>query len=130
MRNAVLLLLSIVAFPAVAQSGVNGLSYPAASAPATLRSCDCTSYPFRPNPPCYGSCVAKLASTSNPDLASVKGLDPGVAVSIKVLAANPKKEKIDFTQVKGKSDLEKAADKSFRGNELRFEPSRQMQLTR
>lgn len=83
-----------------------------------------TSYPFKPNPPCFGSCVGKLASAPHSDLTSVKGLDPGVAVSIKVLAANPQKATIDFTQMRSKSDLEQAADRSFRGNELRFEPSR------
>lgn len=102
-------------------------SGPALSKPEALAShvtCDCTSYPFKPNPPCFGSCVGKLTSTRSPDLSAVKGLDPGVSVSIKVLAANPKKEAIDFSKMRGKFDLEQAADKSLRGNDLRFQPSR------
>lgn len=83
--------------------------------PPSAAVCDCTSYPFKPNPPCFGSCVGKLASARNPDLSSVKGLDPGVSVGIRVLAANPKKNTIDFSSISGKSDLERAADHSLRG---------------
>src|SRR3954447_14170667 len=50
---------------------------PAASVPVKA-SCDCTSYPFKPNPPCFGVCVERFAESKNPDLQAVKGLDPGV----------------------------------------------------
>jgi hypothetical protein len=126
MRIALAFILAVSAFSCFGQSG-SGITAPKAAAASGLVdvvSCDCTSYPFKPNPPCFGSCVGKLASAPHSDLTSVKGLDPGVAVSIKVLAANPQKATIDFTQMRGKSDLEQAADRSFRGNELRFEPSR------
>ena len=35
--------------------------------------CDCSIYPFKPNPPCYGHCVGKLSSQKNVDLSTVKG---------------------------------------------------------
>lgn len=95
-----------------------------AAGSASTVACDCTSYPFRPNPPCFGACVGKLASSPNPDLSTVKGLDPGVSVSIRVLAAYPKKQSIDFSSIRGKSDLEQAADKSLRSTDLRFMPPR------
>lgn len=87
-------------------------------------ACDCTSYPFKPNPPCFGACVGKLASSPSPDLSGVKGLDPGVSVSIRVLAAYPKKQALDFSNIQGKSDLEQAAENSLRGTDLRFLPPR------
>lgn len=126
MRSALVFILAVSASSCFAQSSSGTVAPKAAtaSAPINVVSCDCTSYPFKPNPPCFGSCVGKLASAPHSDLTSVKGLDPGVAVSIKVLAASPKKETIVFTEMRGKSDLEQAADRSFRGNELRFEPSR------
>ena len=126
MRSTLAFVLTVVAFSCFGQLGASIAAPKAVSAsgPVNVLACDCTSYPFKPNPPCFGSCVKKLASAPHSELTSVKGLDPGVAVSIKVLAANPEKATIDFTQMRGKSDLEQTADKSFRGNELRFEPSR------
>ena len=126
MKSALAVVLALAASSSFGQSGssTGAPKAAAASGPVNLVSCDCTSYPFKPNPPCFGSCVGKLTSAPHSDLTTVKGLDPGVAVSIKVLAANPQKATIDFAQMRGKSDLEQAADKSFRGNELRFEPSR------
>ena len=104
---------------------------PVVPAPIKPVSCDCTSYPFKPNPPCFGSCVSKLAEAQNPDLKFVKGLDPGVAVSIKVLAATPNKAAIDFANLKGKPDLESAAEKAFQGKDLKLEPTlKQLQLQR
>jgi hypothetical protein len=128
MRPLVLLLAVGASFNCLGQTAAEYLKPRNAAASAV--SCDCTSYPFKPNPPCFGSCVGKLASTPNPDLAAVKGLDPGVAVSIKVLAATPKKDGIDFSGMQGKSDLERAADKSLRNMDLRFQPSQQFQLQR
>jgi hypothetical protein len=130
MRGAFLFIVVAASFSCFGQPspGADFLK-PGTSAAPTV-SCDCTSYPFKPNPPCFGSCVGKLASTPTPDLAAVKGLDPGVSVSIKVLAANPKRETIDFSGMKGKADLEKAADRSLRNTDLRFQPSREFQLQR
>ena len=108
---------------------------PASSGPSMAQSvsvCDCTSYPFKPNPPCFGSCVGKLSSTRNPDLSGVKGLDAGVAVNIRVLAANPKRQAIDFSNITKKSELEIATDKSLLGTDLRLQavPLKQMQRER
>ena len=103
---------------------------PAASATSKLTSCDCTSYPFRPNPPCFGLCVGKLAEAKNPDLSSVKGLDPGVAVSLKVLVASPTSASFDFTKLNGKADLESAAQKATIGNDIKFQPMQKLNFQR
>lgn len=111
----------------IASTPASPLAGPSSTASARIKSvsCDCTSYPFRPNPPCFGTCIGKLAGTHNPDLNSVKGLDPGVAVSIKVLAASPNRAAVDFTEMKSKNDLEKAAERAFQGKDLKLEPAKQ-----
>lgn len=84
-------------------------------ASATLvhaQSCTCLEFPFTPEPPCNSICLKKLTSSPEPDLSKVKSLDPGVALSIKVIAKNPDAAKIDFGQFKTKSDLENFALKS------------------
>ena len=75
--------------------------------------CDCTIYPFKPNPPCYSACVAKLSSQKNIDLSAVKNIDPGVAVGIKVLSESKERYVIDFKSIEGKPDLEREALKSL-----------------
>ena len=101
----------------------------AASAPLKA-SCDCTSYPFKPNPPCFGLCVARFAETKNPDLLAVRGLDPGVAVSLRVLAASPSGTTFEYSKLTSKAELEKAAQKASMGHELKFEPMRQLKYQR
>lgn len=80
---------------------------------ASAADCDCTSYPFKPNPPCYSVCVANLSSNKNNDLSAVKKLDPGVAVGIKVLSESKTRASINFKHINGKSDLEREALKSL-----------------
>lgn len=75
--------------------------------------CDCSNYPFRPNPPCYGICVAKLVTQKNADLTTVKNIDPGVSVGIKVLSEGSDHINIDYVKIKGKEDLERAALKKL-----------------
>jgi hypothetical protein len=75
--------------------------------------CDCSNYPFKPNPPCYGICVAKLSSKKDIDLSTVKNIDPGVSVGIKVLSESKDRNATDFANIKEKSDLERAALKSL-----------------
>lgn len=77
--------------------------------------CDCTTYPFKPNPPCYGTCVKRLSANKDIDLSKVKNLDAGVSVGIKVLAENPALN-TDFNSIRGKRDLEKAALASMSGS--------------
>jgi hypothetical protein len=103
---------------------------PAASAAIKSATCDCTSYPFKPNPPCFGLCIGKFAETKNPNLSFVKGLDPGVAVSLKVLAASPNSASFDFTKLNGKADLESAAQKAIQGRDIKFEPMQKLQFQR
>ncbi len=72
--------------------------------------CDCTSYPFKPNPPCFSVCVAKIAkSKQGGDLLKVKNIDPGVFVALDVLSKSKDLERIDFSSINKKSDLERAA---------------------
>lgn len=75
--------------------------------------CDCTSYPFKPNPPCYGRCVRKLSSPGGADLAQVKGLEPDVAAALRVLASRPDRAQIDFDKIQSKSELQTQAVQKF-----------------
>ena len=109
MRRVFLTIVAATTIPCLAQTGSGAITPALRAGSSPIASCDCTSYPFKPNPPCFGSCVGKLASSTNPDFATIKGLDPGVSLSIKVLAADPKKETIDFTGMRSKLDLEIAA---------------------
>lgn len=118
MKALIIVSLVAVNFSCFAQQNPGAVPLGSTGAQSAI-TCDCTSYPFKPNPPCFGSCVERLSSTPNPDLSGVTGLDPGVAVSIRVLAANPRRQAIDFSSVREKSDLEIAADKSLRGTDLR-----------
>lgn len=43
------------------------------------RECDCTEYPFKPNPPCFNLCVAKLSAKPVSEAAIVKNIDPSVS---------------------------------------------------
>lgn len=91
---------------------------------ASAAECDCRSYPFKPNPPCFGLCVDNLSLHKDINLSTVKNIDPGVAVGIKILAtertvhgASDKgingNTDIDFKSINGKADLERAALKSL-----------------
>ena len=71
--------------------------------------CDCTKYPFKPNPPCYGKCVAKFTTNTHMDITKVKNINPGVSLSIKVLSANKNHKVINFNSIKNKEDLEREA---------------------
>ena len=45
--------------------------------------CDCTQYPFVPDPPCFNKCAGRLISRASPDsLESVLGLSPATAKRI------------------------------------------------
>lgn len=75
--------------------------------------CDCTKYPFKPNPPCYGMCIAKFTSNTHMDITKVKNIDPGVSLGIKVLSATKNHKVINFDAIKNKADLEREALMSF-----------------
>ena len=89
------------------------LAFIGATSFSMVYACDCTTYPFSPNPPCYGQCVSKLAAEGDGAIASVKNLDPGVKLSIQVLARSKSNNKTDWTAIRQKSDLEQAAQKVF-----------------
>jgi len=72
-------------------------------------ACDCSSYPFKPNPPCYGDCVGLLAKDRSIDLKSIKNLDAGVAVGVSVLRNGKNAEAVDFSAINNKRGLENAA---------------------
>ena len=85
------------------------------------QACDCSSYPFKPNPPCYGKCVAKLSESKDTDLTRIRDLDPGVSLSIRVLAAKESRSEIDFSRINDKRQLEAATLKSIEDKELKLE---------
>ena len=71
--------------------------------------CKCVEYPFTPDPPCAKVCYRKLAIEGNTDFKKIKNLDPGVALSLRVLASRPDKALLDFSKVNSKADLETLA---------------------
>jgi len=81
---------------------------------AQADSCTCKAYPFTPDPPCFKECVKLLVTDKSISLKSIKGLDPGVAVSIDTLREN-RGEKFtahEFDGINNKTSLEmKAAEK-------------------
>lgn len=70
--------------------------------------CDCSIYPFKPNPPCYSMCVAKLSSKTNIDLSSVKNIDPEVSAAITVLSESKDRNNIKFEKINDKAELKRA----------------------
>ena len=76
--------------------------------------CDCTSYPFKPNPPCFSQCVAKQSAKPPAESGNVKNIDPGVSVGIRVLSQSKDRSSVDFKSIQGKEDLERAALKSMK----------------
>jgi len=74
--------------------------------------CDCYTYPFKPNPPCYGICIANLSAKTQSETVSVKNIDPDVSKYINDLSRSTNRSSIDFNSIRGKSDLEQAAYKS------------------
>lgn len=93
---------------------VVGLSLLMLFTPMTAKAaeCDCTTYPFRPNPPCYGQCVERLSAKPGGRFSNVRNIDPGVSVGIRVLSEGDRSS-IDFKGISGKADLERAALKSL-----------------
>lgn len=85
----------------------------------SAKECNCSIYPFEPNPPCFRICVKTLSLDTNKDLSTVKNIDPGVAVGIKVLSESESPEAtiskgtnvkhINFNKINGKADLEREA---------------------
>jgi hypothetical protein len=93
---------------------VLGIAF-AMSPAAHAQTCDCTLYPFRPNPPCFSLCVANLSTRPMADTAAVRNIDPGVSVGIGVLSQNRDKAAVDFGAIRNKRALEVEALKSLRG---------------
>ena len=81
---------------------------------ACAQDCDCSAYPFKPNPPCFGHCVSKLSAEPPSATEDVKNIDPGVAVGIGVLSQSKVRSAVDFKAIQGKQDLERAALKSMK----------------
>lgn len=75
----------------------------------SAEECDCSTYPFKPNPPCYSACVAKLSSAKEIDLSSVKNIDQEVYRAIKAIAASKNRHDIDFNNITGKAALKREA---------------------
>lgn len=84
---------------------------------AFAENCDCYSYPFKPNPPCFGHCVALLSAKTPTESVAVRNIDPGVSVGINVLSKSTDRSSIDFKSIKGKSDLEWTAWESIKASD-------------
>lgn len=82
---------------------------------AAAQTCDCTKYPFTPNPPCFNTCVVQLSAKPPREAGSaVQNIDPGVYVGIRILSENRGRSKIDFARIKDKQSLESAAAESLK----------------
>jgi hypothetical protein len=89
------------------------------AATVSAKECNCSTYPFTPNPPCFRICVKALSLDTNADLSTVKNIDPGVAIGIKVLSEGERQETtitkgmdmkhINFSNINEKADLEREA---------------------
>lgn len=79
------------------------------TAAVSATECDCSNYPFQPNPPCYGICIDKLSSAGHIDTQMVTGIDPGVAVGINVISESKFRDKNILLVIKGKKGLEREA---------------------
>lgn len=93
------------------------VAFSAYTALAFAENCDCSTYPFKPNPPCFGHCVAILSAKTPADAVAVRNIDPGVSVGINVLSKSADRSSIDFKSIKGKTDLEKAAWESMKASD-------------
>lgn len=57
--------------------------------------CDCTIYPYKPDPPCFGRCSAKLvAGLDSNSLVKGLGLRPEVAQKIAAIPAGQKPDNL------------------------------------
>ena len=68
--------------------------------------CNCHIYPFTPNPPCFQNCVVSLVRHPEISLKSIRGIDPGVAVSISALRTRSLSTYTDFSDIDSKEKLE------------------------
>lgn len=84
---------------------------------SAAKDCDCSEYPFKPNPPCYGECVARLSAKPPSDAAAIKNIDTGVLVGIRVLSQDKNRSTLDLKSIQNKPDLERAALKSMKSME-------------
>ena len=51
--------------------------------------CDCTIYPFKPDPPCVDECIAQSLAVANAEeLENIAGLDPQIAQMIEKIPIN------------------------------------------
>jgi hypothetical protein len=72
------------------------------------QNCDCTVYPFRPDPPCAASCSAKLLEKSDySSLVNILGLKPDTAKQISTFSSSRKPTYLyEYSQALPKQDFE------------------------
>ncbi len=76
-------------------------------------NCKCIEFPFEPEPPCNSVCFKRLATSDNAsELGKVKSIDPGVALSLRILSQRSDVKSLDFSKITTKADLEKLAFRS------------------
>ena len=59
--------------------------------PSIAADCDCTIFPFKPDPPCFDICTAKhLAAATASELEIIAGIDPNIS---RLIAGIPKNQR-------------------------------------
>ena len=79
------------------------------STSVSATECDCSIYPFKPNPPCFSNCYSKLPPVRNIDLSSIKNLNLDVFAAIPVRSKSKDQNSIKFESINGEADLKRAA---------------------
>lgn len=87
------------------------------------QKCDCTIYPFKPNPPCYDKCTANILATANKDeLELIVGLDGDLAKRIVKLDRTGELDSLqNYSKVLTKEDFRILSDKLESLNKLQVE---------
>jgi hypothetical protein len=59
------------------------------TSPSIAADCDCTIFPFKPDPPCFDICTAKhLAVATTSELETIAGIDSNIAQIISSIPEN------------------------------------------
>jgi hypothetical protein len=76
----------------------------------TAAACDCDSYPFTPNPPCYSQCAQEIVTNKGKDIDSIQSLPADVRDDLKILVDKAAINKsIDFGKIQGRKGLDNAS---------------------
>ena len=66
------------------------------TSPSIAADCDCTIFPFKPDPPCFNICTAKyLAVATASELEKIAGIDTNIARVIAGIPGNKRPSTLD-----------------------------------